>query len=378
MESAYHWLSIATRLLFQAGLHREQTYETVREPRVLRRIAWYLYTMEKSYSCGLGLPCMIRPHDFHVRPLTPEDFDKFDANSQLFVELTKINCLRARMLEVYWRKDESEGAEAAYDILRSMREWIDRLPDQFRLYSGNNPKRLYQRAVYELHIHYFVVIATFFHLCGWAVRTSITNPAVLVASSCMARLYEEILYREEIGLFLPIHNWYISIASLPQIHALSGSHYADDTAEEELDILRRGLQAMAIKWPQANNLQISLDRLYERRVSNRHPNQTVVPNDKDLTGCSEYTRDEIDGTVLNRLVCDLFPFPTSMCPRMDIIDAIESMNPGHEGSTETTVPAAWDKEYQFDWTLNLFDPESLTDGYVPSTSMQTFGEGLSF
>lgn len=43
MESAYHWLSIATRLLFQAGLHREQTYETVREPRVLRRIAWYLY-----------------------------------------------------------------------------------------------------------------------------------------------------------------------------------------------------------------------------------------------------------------------------------------------------------------------------------------------
>lgn len=276
--------------------------------------------------------------------------------------------------------------QAAYDILRSMREWIDQLPDRFRLYRGNDPKRHYQRTVYELHVHYFVVIATFFHLCGWAVRASITNPAVLVASSCMARLYEEILYREEIGLFLPIHNWYISIACVPQIHALSGSRHADATSEEELDILRRALQVMAIKWPQANNLRTSLDRLYERRVSNlrpnSHPNQTTVSDDKDddkdPDGRPAYTHDGIDKSVLNRLVCDLFPFPTSMCPRMDIIDAIEPMIPDPEGSTETAVPAAWDEDYQFDWTLNLFDPDSLTDGYVPSSSIQPFGEGLSF
>ncbi|KIX99065.1 uncharacterized protein Z520_05526 [Fonsecaea multimorphosa CBS 102226] len=387
MESAYHWLSIAIRLLFQAGLHREETYVTAKEPRVLRRIAWYIYTMEKSYSCGLGLPCMIRPCDFHVRPLAPEDFDNFDEKSQLFVELNKVNSLRARMLEVHWRKGENDCAEAAYDILRSLREWIDQLPDQFRLYRGNDPKRHYRRAVYELHIHYFVVIATFFHLCGYAVRASIANPAALVASSCMARLYEEVLYREELGLFLPIHNWYLSIACLPQIHALSGSRHADATSEEELGILRRGLQTMAIKWPQANNLRTSIDRLYERRVSNFQPNsyqnQTRVSDDRDPDGRSECTHDGVvvdnSSSVLNRLVCDLFPFPTSISPRMDIFEAIEPIISGPEGATETTVPAAWDEDYQFDWTLNLlFDPDSLTDGYVPSSSMQNFGKGLAF
>lgn len=70
--------------------------------------------MEKSYSAALGLPCMIRPRDFHVRPLTPEDFDQFDDNSQLFVEMNKINCLRARMLEVHWRKGEGDGAEVGF------------------------------------------------------------------------------------------------------------------------------------------------------------------------------------------------------------------------------------------------------------------------
>lgn len=43
LESAYHWLSTAIRLLYQAGLHREQTYATVSQPGVLRRIAWYAF-----------------------------------------------------------------------------------------------------------------------------------------------------------------------------------------------------------------------------------------------------------------------------------------------------------------------------------------------
>lgn len=43
LESAHHWVCISIRLLFQWGLHKEQTYATVSRPGVLRRVAWYFF-----------------------------------------------------------------------------------------------------------------------------------------------------------------------------------------------------------------------------------------------------------------------------------------------------------------------------------------------
>lgn len=262
--------------------------------------------------------------------------------------------------------------QAAYSILSSMQEWIRQLPEQFRLYLDGGRRR-YQREVYELHINYFVLITMFFHLCGRAVHAAITNPTALIASSCITRLYEEILCREEMAYLLPAHNWFISVGCLPQIHALSGSAQPDTTCQEELDILRRALQTMGIKWPQANVLRSALDRLQEKRMATSSMDRSRPEVVESREADHQVYLGDGDSSVLNGLIRQLFPFPDSMCPRMDMLDAIDPIR-GTE-RTEGIGPLFRDEQYNFNWAMEFFLPSNTGDGYENFWNPDCVGNG---
>ncbi|KIX01964.1 uncharacterized protein Z518_07903 [Rhinocladiella mackenziei CBS 650.93] len=385
LDCSYHWVSIAVRLLLQLGLHRESTYNTINGPGVLRRVAWYIFIQDKLYAVCVGLPAMIKPSEFKIRQLEQGDFEFVNDKSELFIQYVNLNAMIGSMVEVYRRKGEDTAAEAAYSILHSMKMWIHQLPEYLRLYQDSD-RRQYRRNVYEIHINYFVAVILFFHLCGHAFRTTITNPTTLIASSCIARLYEEIYYREDIRFLLPMNHWFILVGCLPQIHALSGrSNNADDaTCGEEFNILRTALQTMGNKWPQANNFVTAVDKLQKKR-SGAHPSKEYRPTSPERpnpTAADDGNDDTFpnasDGTVLLRgSIRDLFPFPESMCPRMAILDSIDP-NHGTLGSANIE-PLSWDEDYQFNWIFDTISSDHLSDAYDGLLGQSLLGgPGLSF
>lgn len=224
--------------------------------------------------------------------------------------------------------------------------------------------------MYELHINYFVVITKFFHLCGHAVYATITNPTALIASSCIARLYEELLCRDDIGYLLPVHNWFISVACVPQIHALSGRFHGDATCEEELHILRNALQTMSTKWPQARNLQAAVARLQEKRVADSK-------SGRSRTGTVETRDGDGVGTALYGFIRDLFPFPGMMCPRMVMLDSIDPLT-DHEECMDAGH-LMWAEDYDFNnWAIDLPGPGGSGEMFESPSALYGFENSLNF
>ena len=195
-------------------------------------------------------------------------------------------------------------------ILQGLQQCMTDFPESLRLYSTSSDTRIYRRDVYELHINYFVSIIIFFHLCGPAIRYPAACLASLVASSCIASLYEEMDYRDDLNYLFSINNWYLMVACVPQLHYSGSVYNTDNMCSAELDILVAALRQTSIKWPGANMILSTVARL--RGASDG----TAQPPLASTTSATEGRRDHLSMAGLN----SLFPFPSDMCPRMSLLE----------------------------------------------------------
>jgi hypothetical protein len=160
----------------------------------------------------------------------------------------------------------------------------------------------------------------------------------LVASSCMACLYDQIDDHDEINYLTPVHNWSLMVGCIPQIHRLGdielfpGEH---DLCKTELEIFVTALRCMRLKWPPANNILSTVDRL---RTSNLHP---IIPDSPKITR----PRGILEG---------LFPFPEDMCPRMQIVNQYSA-----EKSTQVQGVVAPTLDGSMDWIFEEFNLDYL-------------------
>lgn len=177
--------------------------------------------------------------------------------------------------------------------------------------------------MYEIHIIYFSLIGLFFHLCGVAIKSTLASLAALVASSCLARLYEEMDWRDDIGSLLSVHHWYIMVACIPQIHH-SGSIYDHDAlCKEELSIFISVLRQMRTKWPAVENLLKKIDRSWNAQAAGlqQAPGTEPFGHGENSTANHDY--------IPASLVSDLFPFPNVLCPRMALIEQVTLQQEGY-------------------------------------------------
>ncbi|KIW31829.1 uncharacterized protein PV07_03422 [Cladophialophora immunda] len=254
-------------------------------------------------------------HEFEVRPLQPADFDVVNESSELFIEFTKLGLILARILDVYARRLEVPfQKEQASTILVSLKQWINDLPERSRLYPLSG-RRIYRRDVYEIHVCYFTTLITFFHLCGQVFDPTSSGLISLVASSCMAQLYEEMRFRDDVNFLMSPNNWYLMVACVPQIHYAEGEYDQDGVCARELNILIRILQEMCLKWPGAKNILDTVLRLSASGEGSTLMTQLLARRpavDQDQAGRTPgATVGDAHG---------LFPFPPSMCPRMNLLD----------------------------------------------------------
>ena len=150
---------------------------------------------------------------------------------------------------------------------------------------------------------YFVAIIMLQLLQDRTNQQTHTSVHSLVASSCITRLYEEIHLREETAYLLPIHGLYCMIASLPQIHYRPRWTEQAAMHREELDILCSIMTSMRVKYGGSDMVLRKIERMR---------NENATTTDRCLVDGSSTQHDVSDSQAL-------FPFPTSICSHMDLI-----------------------------------------------------------
>lgn len=229
-----------------------------------------------------------------------------------------------------------------------MEQWINNLPAKLRLYDQTGCK-VYRGDIYEVHIHYFAYLIEFFHLYGQTTHSSIASTASLVASSCLARLYQEIDDHDEINYLMPVHNWHLMVACAPQIHHDTVLQEEDDLTNAELDTFSMALRCMRLKWPPANNILATVDRLRTTKAyipgEERRPSGYPRPTD-----CHSPPVTGLKG---------LFPFPQDMCRRMELVDGgIDEDRNGVGGVAASGTLGA------MDWIFDEFHQDLLDMPFV--------------
>ncbi|KAJ9640131.1 hypothetical protein H2204_003356 [Knufia peltigerae] len=247
-------------------------------------------------------PCILKPQDFDVRPLVPGDFATPDRKNVIFMAYCKLGLIR-HQTQALQAKSSQDLQQEGQKIVVSLKEWIQTLPEAIHLYSTDNTKA-YQREIFELHIAYFAAIIHYCHQLDKVSQVSMGLFPSLVASSCIARLYEEMNYRDDVGHLLTVHNWYSMMASAPLLSSCEEGQEEADISRRELDILETTLGLLRRKWYGARVIHDTIKRLRRgTRVgvsvaTPRHPVSPLPLNDAQ----------------------ELFPFPNSLAPRMKLLD----------------------------------------------------------
>lgn len=297
-----------------------------------------------------------------------EDFEFQDIQAELCIEYTNLNVILGRIADRHSRKAEISHEEVtislhgyhpspniqyqATSILQSLQHWVHNLPIQLQLYPGAN-RRSFRRDIYEVHINYFVCLIVFFRLFGHCLPPPTASTASLVASSCIARLYEEILYRDEIHYLMPINNWFLMVGFAPQIQHNTACHGKDRLCGEELPILTDVLRHMRLKWPPAGVLLDIIERLCNVEAAGGMSDSVDVQDVQDVQATEEAWSNHLSHGLLN----DLFPFPSELSPRMGLIKG---------GSDEQSDQAMLDRMLEFgdddlDWIFNEYQLGFLGD-----------------
>lgn len=144
---------------------------------------------------------------------------------------------------------------------------------------------------------------------------SIASTASLVASSCLARLYQEIDDHDEINYLMPVHNWHLMVSCVPQIHHETVFQEEDDLCNTELNTFSMALRCMRLKWPPANNILATVDRLCATKAD-----KIFISGEDARQGAPSGCQQPMDHHFAASELKGLFPFPPDMCRRMELVD----------------------------------------------------------
>ncbi|KEF57580.1 uncharacterized protein A1O9_05498 [Exophiala aquamarina CBS 119918] len=360
IDCSWSWLGLAVSLAVQMGLHQESTYLERSIPGSARRIAWFLYSQDKMLSSCFGRPQILRTEEFDLRPLTVTDFALSEGRQAgKFIIYTRLAQIIAKMLDLQQRQDLTTNEEVS-SALADFRAWALEMPSDLRIYNEQGGK-VYRREIYEYLASYLTHIITFFHHFGKHFRPSVVSRISLVASSCMIGLYQDMDCRDHINYLTAINNWYLMTAAIPQLNNIARENRGEGFQTEprrnkpsslqDLDILLDILKQRTVKFPGAKSIVNRLEQLKHDVLSQCvDSNLAAVPAERH---CSELALLP-QGVITN--VHDLFPFPKSLSPRLQLLDAIEA-----ESATNVFFDGYPDWSLDNLFSLDDINPMALVD-----------------
>ncbi|KAJ5355636.1 hypothetical protein N7517_010245 [Penicillium concentricum] len=328
LDSPWHWLGVATRFAFNMGLHREMTYQGKPAAGMSRRIWWNLFNQDKLQSLCYGRPPAIRLHEIDVSLPTLQDFSVPHPDNEAFLQRTKICIILGKISDAQYGRHQPSIREETTNIDEYLKQWVDELPQDLRLYESDAQTRApYRRAASELHIMYFTCIILSYRLTESARLGSVSLKVSIVAASCMLQLFKEIYYRNEIAFLLSINNWYCMVASVPLIHAIL--EFPEDAAlyREELNMLRLVLHEMTHTSPSTKFIINNIDRVQRSVLATPSEELNSRPSLALTNAAFPETRDAIFWTRFRPVESWLlFPFPSSISPSMYLLQSVAQIS----------------------------------------------------
>lgn len=335
LDEPWQWVGMGIRLALQLHLHKIETYSQLENPGRARRIWWYLFINDTLQTACCGRPGMF-PLESSVPLPVPTDFKNPDLGSHVFCHLANLCTKLKRVLDL--ARADTASSEQVYLSLKELGVWREQLPLDMQLFDSET-RQPYNRPVVELHIFY---LATVIITCFLSRRDnpSLFKYASLAASSCVSRLYEEILYHEDVQYLLPVHAWAILVAGIPR--AFSDSDALNPDRGEELRTSKLVLEIMSEKHSSAALVLSKFNNINNLRAD-AFPTQTG-------TMWEEYRVPTSDAQADMAL---LFPFPTSFCPMLELLKNADSTR--RQSSDGTPGFAMESNDWPVDWSFFLFD-----------------------
>lgn len=299
---------------------------------------------------------MLKQADFDVPELEEADFEILDTNSKIFLTDVRIAHIMGEVASKL-PNARSSPLDQTY-ILNLLSDWISQLPSELSLYDGDGSRAAYRFAISEIHLEYLATLiisqALYRHLDKrWPCST-----ACLVASTCMAKLYEEILCREEVANISNLHAFLCLTAAVPLLYYKPVTPEKEKQRRDDLSVLHSIIDLQKPRYGIAQTVACKLDYLENARRDNLL-HQTADSGLDAVFSCT--ARSTEDAAQLKSLFPHLFTYSTIDGFMADNLIAREAMAAVSRMRDEADVTAE-----------NLTeDPQSIVDALEASAFMDS-------
>ncbi|KAF4634560.1 hypothetical protein G7Y89_g3541 [Cudoniella acicularis] len=363
LDCPWHWTGMALRLALQLGMHREVTYSNrSSETSFSRQLWWFLFYNETLQATCYGRPAMIRRQDCGVELPTLNDVATPTLQARASIQLPRL-LVNLSSIETLNTQRVPISSNQLNPIILSLRCWIDGLENDLRLYDEGGERLPYNRVTSEIYLFYFVCIILLYLLPGPHRHSPLLCSASIVASSCIAQLYEELLHHEDVTYLLPIHGWVNLVAAVPQIYCIAKFPDLKPICDEELDITTAVLTELYNKYPSAGPVMRKISRFRQSGIAFSGLGTTV-----GVTGMAKDSRNK-DGLFSD--VGGLFPFPDTISSKIDLLRP--RADEGQNMVDPNFMPFNVDEmTWTFDWldsTTNSLEGNGLWDDWNPTGNL---------
>lgn len=138
-------------------------------------------------------------------------------------------------------------------------EWVHSLPPHLQLPISSNRTARFNRDVHQLHLPYLSTI-TLLYLGRASQPLPKAYTAAVLASCCVARIFEDYLSRGSIRFLQGMAGWSVTIAILALLHARKVERLTK-CADAHIQILRIALKEIAKLWHSAEMFDRGFERL---------------------------------------------------------------------------------------------------------------------
>ncbi|CAI7610220.1 unnamed protein product [Penicillium pancosmium] len=278
------WRYVGVGLAHQIGLQKEPMDR--KDAALRRRLWWTLFARDCLISAGQGRPLAVCIEDCELAPPYMGDFQDSSSSGSLFIAYVEISSILGHLTQHCRRKTLTR--QTRQNIENQLYRWTRELPGSLRLFQpSTRPQELrdppqsmlspYSFEARQLHIAYFICLAI---LCRPSQKSS-PSPAVVLASSFVAGMFEDFLARDEIQFLGPIFTFHllasgIGLLSIRKIPSLW------EKAVYSLKTIYLSLEVLAQRWSSAKGSLRALKSIASEQEGTTRPDdeaQIVLPRE---------------------------------------------------------------------------------------------------
>lgn len=217
IHNSSYWLRIGVGLVHQMGLHKDPGAQDPRRA-LKRRIFWTLFARDSLLSAGQGRPRAIHLEDCSAKWPDVSDFAVPSTCAHLWVAYVRISGILGDLSQWHLRGCP-EGEKKTQSFEKDIKDWIQTLPSELRVCDDMGNMLPYDCNTRFLYLPYFTAISILYKpkLPSGPKGSPQLTLGSTIAASCVARIFEDALARNEVRHGVAMQAIYLLIAGICQL-----------------------------------------------------------------------------------------------------------------------------------------------------------------